>query len=107
MGREYVSNADELKKQLRAVEGRRADIEAELRSCFDRLPEDPGLNGPLIDREGFPRADVDIPLVREVRQKIIRKLGNRQDVHNTFHEHHMKSNSRLKGLVARSSYSLK
>lgn len=35
-----------------------------------------GMDGPLIDSEGFPRADIDIYSVRHARQKIICKCVN-------------------------------
>lgn len=73
MGREYVSTSDQLKEQLRAVERQRTEVEEELQSSLEALPSDPGLSGLLVDREGFPRADVDVALVRQLRQKIIRK----------------------------------
>ena len=30
----------------------------------------PGLSGPLVDKEGFPRDDIDIPQVRTMRGRI-------------------------------------
>merc|ERR1712241_1318258 len=33
--------------------------------------DDVGMNGPLIDNEGYPRNDIDIVKVRTARQKII------------------------------------
>lgn len=32
-----------------------------------------GMDGPLIDREGYPRADIDVYTVRKARQRIICK----------------------------------
>ena len=71
MGREYVSEADQLKMKVKALEERRSEIEKDLQSSLEALPPDPGMLGPLVDREGFPRADVDVALVRQLRQKII------------------------------------
>ena len=33
-------------------------------------PGMPGLSGNLVDKEGFPRADIDIPQVRTMRGRI-------------------------------------
>lgn len=71
MGREYVTNAEQLKEKIRALDKKRTESEEELSSSFKALPDDPGMHGPLVDREGFPRADVDVAVVRQLRQKII------------------------------------
>ena len=70
MGREYLTSTEQLKEQLRVLEGKRAEVEKELLLNIEALPSDPGMSGPLVDREGYPRADIDIPLVRQLRQKI-------------------------------------
>ena len=63
--------ADQLKEQLRLLESKRSDVEKELLLNIEALPSDPGMTGPLVDFEGYPRADVDLPLVRQLRQRII------------------------------------
>mmetsp|Transcript_15357 Transcript_15357/g.30807 ORF Transcript_15357/g.30807 Transcript_15357/m.30807 type:complete len:109 (-) Transcript_15357:411-737(-) len=48
-------------------------IEAEiaaLQETLENMPGKPGLKGPLVDSEGFPRADVDVHTVRQHRHKI-------------------------------------
>ena len=40
-------------------------------SSFLTSPGNPGMDEPLIDEEGFPRADIDLYKVREARNKII------------------------------------
>ena len=70
MGREYLTLTEHLKEQLRLLEGKRSEVEKELLLNIEALPTDPGMTGPLIDREGYPRADIDIALVRQSRQKI-------------------------------------
>ncbi|RYF32979.1 MAG: hypothetical protein EOO38_30495 [Cytophagaceae bacterium] len=71
MGREYLSTTDELKKQLRALQTKKSNIEKELLAFVEALPPNAGMDAPLVDREGFPRSDVDVTLVRQLRQKII------------------------------------
>lgn len=47
-------------------------MEAEMNSIIDRLcqPGGPGISGNLVDSEGFPRSDIDIPSVRADRQRL-------------------------------------
>jgi len=48
-------------------------IEDEIRALqetLENMPGKPGLKGPLIDKDGFPRADVDIYKAREHRHRI-------------------------------------
>lgn len=54
------------------LEKQKADIESEIQSLLDYLDADgmPGLKGPLVDEEGFPRADIDIYSVRQARNRI-------------------------------------
>ncbi|XP_065846250.1 26S proteasome non-ATPase regulatory subunit 9-like [Oscarella lobularis] len=49
-------------------------IEAEIKALSDVLDSQKGvgMNEPLVDTEGFPRADIDIYSVRTARNKIIR-----------------------------------
>ncbi|TEB39809.1 hypothetical protein FA13DRAFT_1724030 [Coprinellus micaceus] len=50
----------------------RSNIEAELEAHFSILKaNDVTMETPLIDREGFPRADVDIYAVRGARKRIV------------------------------------
>ena len=70
MGREFLTLTEQLKEQLRLLESKRSEVENELLLNIEALPSDPGMTGPLVDREGYPRADIDIPLVRQLRQKI-------------------------------------
>ncbi|KAG7538448.1 PDZ domain [Arabidopsis suecica] len=47
-------------------------METEMNSIVERLcnPGGPGLSGNLIDSEGFPREDIDIPVVRAERRRL-------------------------------------
>ena len=41
---------------------------------------DVGMNGPLIDSEGYPRNDIDIVKVRTARQKIICLMNDHKEI---------------------------
>jgi 26S proteasome regulatory subunit N4 len=55
-----------------ALASERDAIEAEMSSLISALtaPGAPGLTGNLVDADGFPRADIDIPAVREQRYRL-------------------------------------
>jgi len=72
-----VAELSQLRDNLLALEdGKRrvvAEAEALLEALDAPLPDGSpgvGLNGPLIDKEGFPRADVDLFQVRAHRQRL-------------------------------------
>lgn len=52
---------------------RKDEIEAQIKACYAVLEgqKGVGMNEPLVDAEGFPRADVDIYQVRTARHNII------------------------------------
>eukprot|EP00798_Chlamydomonas_sp_ICE-L_P016258 gene16258-22434_t len=62
----------ELKAVLREIIGQRYRVEREVEEISTALnaPGKPGLSGSLVDKDGFPRADFDIPAVRASRQKL-------------------------------------
>eukprot|EP01062_Namystynia_karyoxenos_P030354 TRINITY_DN22691_c0_g1_i1.p2 TRINITY_DN22691_c0_g1~~TRINITY_DN22691_c0_g1_i1.p2 ORF type:complete len:257 (+),score=81.49 TRINITY_DN22691_c0_g1_i1:92-772(+) len=61
----------EAKKRARELGQRRNDMEQELREHLEALSLTPaGLDGPLIDAEGFPRADCDLVQVRTHRNRV-------------------------------------
>lgn len=59
-------------QEVRALIARKDEIEAEIASLAGSLegPGGPGLHGNLIDRDGFPRADIDVLAVRQARHRI-------------------------------------
>ncbi len=56
---------------FRALESRRAALEAEIAAILESLGP-LGAHGPLVDAEGFPRADVDVHAVRQSRHQLAR-----------------------------------
>ncbi|KAL8171207.1 hypothetical protein V2J09_023011 [Rumex salicifolius] len=62
-----------LKAETMTLMDKRASVEAEMNSIIDRLcnqPAAPGLEGNLVDSEGFPRSDIDIQSVRADRRRL-------------------------------------
>mmetsp|Transcript_15665 Transcript_15665/g.25989 ORF Transcript_15665/g.25989 Transcript_15665/m.25989 type:complete len:204 (+) Transcript_15665:129-740(+) len=49
---------------------RREEIEEEIETLTESLRSGPGLSGNLIDKDGFPRSDLDIPSVRSSRNRL-------------------------------------
>ncbi|GAB2300206.1 hypothetical protein Dimus_034245 [Dionaea muscipula] len=71
-----------LKAEALNLMDRRAAMEAEMNSIIQRLcaPGGPGLSGNLLDSEGFPRADIDIPNVRVDRHRLAELKNDHKDV---------------------------
>ncbi|KAJ9688989.1 hypothetical protein PVL29_014575 [Vitis rotundifolia] len=61
-----------LKAEAMALMDRRTELEAQMNAIIQRLcqPGGPGISGSLVDSEGFPRSDIDIPTVRAERQRL-------------------------------------
>ncbi|XP_047308142.1 26S proteasome non-ATPase regulatory subunit 9 [Impatiens glandulifera] len=61
-----------LKAETFSLMDKRTNLESEMNTIIDRLsqPGGPGLSGNLLDSEGFPRADFDIPSIRADRNRL-------------------------------------
>lgn len=61
-----------LKAETMKLMDERANTEAEMDVIIQRLCQSggPGLSGNLVDSEGFPRTDIDIPTVRADRRRL-------------------------------------
>ncbi|BBN16931.1 26S proteasome regulatory subunit N4 [Marchantia polymorpha subsp. ruderalis] len=61
-----------VKQETLTLMEKKAGIEAEMEAIITRLqpPAGPGLSGNLLDKDGFPRADIDIAAVRSDRQRV-------------------------------------
>ena len=67
-----MSSSENPRERAKELMESRSNIEAELEAHFSILKaNDVTMETPLIDREGFPRADVDIYAVRGARKRII------------------------------------
>ncbi|XP_056166401.1 uncharacterized protein LOC115679552 isoform X1 [Syzygium oleosum] len=62
----------DLKAETMKLMEKRTAVEAEMDAIIERLarPGGPGLSGNLVDSEGFPRTDIDIPVVRAERRRL-------------------------------------
>ncbi|GFR41723.1 hypothetical protein Agub_g2474 [Astrephomene gubernaculifera] len=67
------SSVDALRQELRDLDNQRRAIEDEIALLSERLnaPGQPGIKGSLLDKEGFPRADIDVAQVRRDRNRLI------------------------------------
>ncbi|KAM5548206.1 26S proteasome non-ATPase regulatory subunit 9 [Rosa sericea] len=64
--------AANLKAETLGLMDKRSALEAEMNAIIERLtqPGGPGLSGNLLNFEGFPREDIDIPAVRAERRRL-------------------------------------
>ncbi|KAG2176432.1 hypothetical protein INT43_005672 [Umbelopsis isabellina] len=66
----------------KALIAKKDDIEAQIRELEAtlRMQGNVGMNQPLIDREGFPRSDIDLVAVRTARHSIIELTNDHKDI---------------------------
>ncbi|KAK9055166.1 hypothetical protein SSX86_026248 [Deinandra increscens subsp. villosa] len=74
--------ATDLKSEVKKLMDKRSALEVEMNVIIERLcqPGGPGLSGNLVDSEGFPRSDIDIPVVRADRQRLAGLRNDYKDV---------------------------
>ncbi|CAI5985210.1 unnamed protein product [Closterium sp. NIES-65] len=67
-----MADAGALREQAKQLIERRDNLEAQIDALAARLnaPGGGGTNESLVDKEGFPRADIDIPRVRSDRHRL-------------------------------------
>lgn len=72
--------ATNVKAETMSLMDKRSALEAEMNAIITRLshPAAPGLSGNLVDAEGFPRSDVDIPVVRAERRRLAELRNDHQ-----------------------------
>ncbi|MBA0594273.1 hypothetical protein Gorai_011184 [Gossypium raimondii] len=71
-----------LKSETIKLMDKRSAMEAEMNAIIEQLcqPGGPGLSGNLVDSEGFPRADIDIPVVRAQRHRLAELKNDHQEI---------------------------
>ncbi|KAI3975556.1 hypothetical protein MKX01_002388 [Papaver californicum] len=81
--------AANLKAETMSLMEQRDAIESEMCSIIHRLsqPAGPGISGSLVDSEGFPRADFDIPVIRAQRQRLFELRNDYDKITDTISEH--------------------
>ncbi|KAJ0788766.1 putative PDZ domain, 26S Proteasome non-ATPase regulatory subunit 9, PDZ superfamily [Helianthus annuus] len=74
--------ATDLKSEVKKLMEKRSALEAEMNVIIERLcqPGGPGLSGNLVDSEGFPRSDIDIPVVRADRHRLAGLRNDHKDI---------------------------
>lgn len=88
-----------VKAETRSLMDKRSALESEMNSIIARLsqfPGAPGLSGNLIDSEGFPRSDIDVPLVRAERRRLTELRNDYTDITDKINQNiHILHSSRL------------
>lgn len=85
--------------EIRELMNKKDEIEKEIKEYHDVLQSQKGvgMNGPLVDDQQFPRADIDVRVVREARHRIICLQNDHKDVMKQIeaklHELHAQSSS--------------
>ncbi|KAF7065690.1 hypothetical protein CFC21_071768 [Triticum aestivum] len=76
--------APNVKAETMRLMDRRSALEAEMDAIIAALsaPGGAGITGSLVDAEGFPRADIDIPAVLAQRRKLGELRNDHKDVTN-------------------------
>ncbi|RLM85917.1 hypothetical protein C2845_PM04G12910 [Panicum miliaceum] len=76
--------APDVKAETMKLMDRRGALEAEMDAIIARLtaPGGPGITGGLVDAEGFPRSDIDIPNVLAQRRRLAELRNDHKDVTN-------------------------
>lgn len=72
-----------LKAESMKLMDKRSAMEEEMNIIIQRLcapPNGPGLSGNLLDSEGFPRTDIDIPTVRADRHRLAELRNDHNDI---------------------------
>lgn len=94
-------------QRARALVRQREAIEEEIKSITANLtgPGGPGLHGNLLDSEGFPRADLDIPSVRSQRHRIARLYTDHRNITDELEEllHSIFEKGNVSNIVPQSS----
>ncbi|KAI4335549.1 hypothetical protein L6164_014186 [Bauhinia variegata] len=74
--------ATNVKAETMSLMDKRAAIETEMNAIIERLsqPGGPGLLGNLVDSEGFPRTDIDIPVVRAERRRLAELRNDHKEI---------------------------
>ncbi|KAJ6406941.1 hypothetical protein OIU84_010452 [Salix udensis] len=71
-----------LKAETMKLMDKRSALETEMNVIIERLcqPGGPGLSGNLVDSEGFPRSDIDIPVVRAERHRLAELRNDHKEI---------------------------
>ncbi|XP_073442102.1 26S proteasome non-ATPase regulatory subunit 9 isoform X1 [Dendrobates tinctorius] len=75
-------------RDVQQLIAKKDEIEAQIKAYYDVLEDQKniGMEGPLVDREGYPRADIDIYQVRTARHNIICLQNDHQTIMKEIEE---------------------
>ncbi|WVZ64982.1 hypothetical protein U9M48_014420 [Paspalum notatum var. saurae] len=76
--------APDVKAETMKLMDQRGSLEAEMDAIIARLtaPGGPGITGGLVDAEGFPRSDIDIPNILAQRRRLSELRNDHKDITN-------------------------
>nr|XP_022319909.1 26S proteasome non-ATPase regulatory subunit 9-like [Crassostrea virginica] len=79
-----MAASDDMKKLMK----KRDEIESEIKALHEVLDSQKGIgmNEPVIDSEGYPRADIDVYTVRHARHKVICLQNDYKDIMKEIEE---------------------
>jgi hypothetical protein len=86
--------SNNVKARINSLDRKRKDLEAEAQVITDELTqsidgkEPMGINTPLTDEEGFPRADIDLYRARDLRKRL-NEIRYDHDMIMKEMEHHL------------------
>ncbi|XWS26253.1 hypothetical protein CRYUN_Cryun26dG0015800 [Craigia yunnanensis] len=71
-----------LKSETMKLMEKRSGMEAEMNAIIEQLcqPGGPALSANLVDSQGFPRADIDIPVVRAQRHRLAELKNDHKEI---------------------------
>ncbi|XP_048440226.1 26S proteasome non-ATPase regulatory subunit 9 [Pyrus x bretschneideri] len=71
-----------MKAETMGLMEKRTALEAEMNAIIESLtqPGGPGISGNLLDSEGFPREDIDIPAVRAERRRLAELRNDHREI---------------------------
>ncbi|KAK2367955.1 putative 26S proteasome regulatory subunit p27 [Trifolium repens] len=77
-----------VKAETTSLMDKRSSLESEMNSIIARLslPGAPGLSGNLVDSEGFPRSDIDVPLIRAERRRLAELRNDYTNITNKINQ---------------------
>ncbi|KAJ9116464.1 hypothetical protein QFC22_004906 [Naganishia vaughanmartiniae] len=76
-----TQNAEAARQRALDLQGRKEDLEAEMEAYYSQIQANNAtMTSPLVDPEGFPRADIDVYTVRLARTAIVRLRNDHRAV---------------------------
>lgn len=91
VGHQIVTMGEDVRREVMELMAMKDGVEAEIKAIISDLGP-VGVNGPLVDAEGFPRADIDVHGVRILRNRLARLQNDHKammgDIEKGLHAYH-------------------